>query len=166
MRHIQITVPVIFGLLLVLATYRQESSFRHHLDTLRQERRLVTRVFGIPIMWRERTAKDHYSGLYSQITGKEPDPTQWRQMPPDCIESLWSITYRCGGPGFVLQERFDLLEAAYERFRLGGLREAAAAQLKRIDELTPTSTPSRHELDLYAIDALRIELGLKPRLKP
>ncbi|MGI8604299.1 MAG: hypothetical protein ACR2OZ_15085 [Verrucomicrobiales bacterium] len=166
MRRIRIIAFVIAGLLLATVTYQQENSSRYHFDTLREERRLTTRILGIPIASRQLAPEDPYPGLYLQITGKTPDPKRWRQMPPDYTRSLWSSMYRCYGFGFEFQERRQLLAAVYQRFRSVGSQAEAASQLRRIDELVPAPTQSRKELDFEAVDALRKELGLKSYLNP
>jgi hypothetical protein len=166
MRRIRIILFVIVGILLATATYQRENSSRYHFDTLREERRVTTRILGIPVLSRQLPPEDPYPELYSQITGKTPDPNRWRQMPPDYVRSFWSSMYRCYGFGFEFQERRQLLAAVYQKFRAGGSQEAAAAQLHRIDDLIPAPTQPRKELDFERIDALRKELGLKSYLNP
>lgn len=161
---------VIGAVLLVIATYRQEHSSRCHLDSLREERRITTRVFGVPVWSTEQQPDDPYAGLYSQITGRPPDPNHWKQMSANFVGShfvgsLLVGGVRCGESNVEFRERRELLAAVFQRYRSGGLQSEAAAQIRRIDDLLPPPANPQYNLDLARVDALRKELGLKPHLE-
>lgn len=156
---------VIGAVLLAIATYRQEHSSRYHLDSLREERRSTTRVFGVPVWSAEQSSDDPYAGLYSQITGRPPDPNRWKQMPADFICSLWMSTHHCYIFSVEFQWRRELIAAVYQRYRSGWSQPEAAAQIRRIDDLLPIPENPLDKLDLAGVDVLRKELGLKPHLE-
>lgn len=165
MRRFGTIALVIGAVLFAIVTYQREHSSRYHLDSLRKERRITTRVFWIPVWFTEQSPDDPYAGLYSQITGRPPDPNRWAQMPADFIGSFWMSSFRCGGFGGEFQERRELLAAVYQRFRSGGSQPEAAAHIRRIDALLPIPKNPLDLPDLAGVDALRKELGLKPHLE-
>jgi hypothetical protein len=152
---------VIGAILLAVATYRVEYASRYHLDSLREERHVTTRVLGIPVWSREGRLEDPYAGLYRKITGRPPDPHRWKQMRADCVSSLWMTIFRCGGLGHEIQQRQEMLGAVYQRYADTGSQSEAAAQIRRIDELLPCLHGAPEILDFESIEVMRKELGLQ-----
>jgi hypothetical protein len=142
-------------------THTQEYHSRYHLDTLREERFVTSRVIGIPVWQSERKAEDRYSDTYSRITGLQPDSAHWKVMPPDYIRSHRRGSYRCHGFGMEIHERMYLLEILYERFKAGMPRETAAEIIRRIDVLLPARPQNRQELNIEGINGVRKKLGIE-----
>jgi len=155
---------VVVAGVLVAASYRVESSSRIHTDTLRREWFTTTRILGIPLVRREGPPNDPFPGVYTAITGRQPNPAHWMQRPVDHIQSLTGSIYLCHGMSSEFRERSALLEAVYQQFGIGMPRAQAAALFDRINELVPPKNESDVMPYYTKLDRLRRELGFKPIL--
>ena len=156
-------VAVIVGAFLCSLTYRKEYQFRYHLDTLRKERFVTTRILGIPVSRRDVRAGDQYGDTYAQITGGQPADTRWMVMPPDYIEGL-NGGFRCHNYGFEFHTRRQLLSKVFDRFKSGMPRDTATELIKRIDVVVPVQ-PGNQTINFEDVDEIRAELGLETRSK-
>jgi hypothetical protein len=142
-------------------TYTKEYHSRYHLDTLREERFITTRIIGIPVWRSEREPSDRFSDAYRKIVGSEPDTTHWKVMPPDYIRSRGRGGYKCYGFGMEIHERMYLLRTVFERFEKGMSQETAAELVRSIDVVLPARPKNGQELDFEGIDEVRKKLGLE-----
>lgn len=154
-----IAVLVVAGVL----TFRQDFYSRYHFDTLREERFKVTKIFGVPIWRNTREPHDEYTEIYTEITGKTPNPDRWRKMPADYTRGLVGGMYRCFGSPFPFRERDVLLEELYRQYSKGMSKQDTLQFLERIESVIPPVRVGESEIDFTAMDNLREELGLKRR---
>lgn len=167
------TLAIFTGIVVLIGagvlTFRQDFYSRYHFDTLREERFTVTRIFGVPIWKETRKPHDEYSEIYTEITGKTPDPDRCRTMPADYTR--WRVgfgrrvgfMYRCIASPFPFRERDQLLEELYRQYSNGLTKKEALQSLERIDSVIPPVRVREGEIDLSALDDLREEFGLERR---
>lgn len=165
-RSVSNTIRASIVVLLAILTGRVEHHNRYHLDSWQQDRFVTVRTLGIPF-WRskEQSGFLRYRDAYTQITGREPDADRWLVNRPDSVTSLVMSKWSCGGFGFEMNERKKLLSALYDRFGEGMPRETAAGLLRRIDAVVPARSGERGNGDWEALDGIRVEVGLEPRLE-
>jgi hypothetical protein len=159
-RFAYILVAVIATTILGYFTYTEEYHSRFHLDTLREERFVTSRIFGIPVWRTERPASDPFSNDYRLITGAQPDQTHWKVMPPDYIRSHGRGGYKCHGFGMEIHERMYLLRIVFEKFKAGMPRDTAAELIRSIDVQLPAQSQNRRELDFEGINEVRRKLEI------